>query len=177
MSRTVIKWILYSLCTIVLFALQSALGDRIAVYGIKPNLMPFLVCALAVSEGRNKGAWFGFFVGLLCDAFYADSACFFAILYFICGYGAGLLCEKYFSANFVTAALFGLAASVVSNFLLYVIFYMIFEQVSMADMGYIVGMEALYSLVLSVFAYLPIRFCDAVTRDRRTEYRKIRNRY
>ena len=177
MKRTVIKWILYGLWAVLLFAIQSAYAERMMLFGIKPNLMPFLVCAAAVWEGGKKGAWFGFFVGLLCDAFHTTSAGFYPLLYFACGYGAGKLSETHISANFVTASLFGAISSVIVNFLQYVIFHMIFDRVAAVDMLYIVGVEAAYSLVLSVCAYVPMRFCARMTRDRRTEYRKLKDRY
>ena len=176
MKRQIIKWCLTGLWTVVLFALQSALGERIMLFGIKPNLMPFVVCGLAAWEGAKKGAWYGFFAGLFCDAFFAGAG-FFSVLYFLCGYGTGILCERYFSANYVTASLFGAVASVLVNFCQYVIFYMIFERVTVSDMLYIVGVEAAYSLALSVIAYVPLRLCARVTQDRRREYRRIKNRY
>jgi len=177
MKRQIIKWLLYSLWTLLLFAIQSALGDRISIAGIKPNLMPFLVCTMAMLEGEKKGAWYGFFVGLLCDAFHPASTGFFPVVYFGCAYGVGILTKRYFSTNYLTAALFGTVVSIVTNVLQYVIFYMIFDRVAAVDMLYIVGVEAVYSLAVSVFAYAPLRWCIRLTRDRQTEYRRMKNRY
>jgi len=174
MIRRTVRWCLYLTWALLLYALQSSLGDRIMIYGIRPDLMPFLVCACAALEGKKKGAWFGFFVGLLCDAFHPISTGFFPVLYFFCAYFTGVLTERHFDTNILTVGFFGICASVIGNFLQYVVFYMIFLRVPAADMLYITGMEAVYSLLLSALAYLPMKLSAHLTRDTRGEYRKVR---
>ena len=121
MKKQIIRWTLYLIWALVLYAVQSALGGRIEIMGIRPDLMPFLVCACGALEGKKKGAWFGFFIGLLCDAFHPISTGFFPALYFICAYGTGLLTERHVDTNIVTVGLFGLFASILGNFFQYVI--------------------------------------------------------
>ena len=167
--RETVKWSLYVCIALLLFGMQSAWGGSIQLWGIHPNLVPFLVGSLAVWEKPKASAWFGFLVGLLCEGFQPVSIGFFPVVYFLCAWACAELSRRYFRACFVTAFLFGIGISVISNVLSYVVFYMIFAQVTGLEFLRLAGMEIVYSGVLSWIAYVPIRFVRHVTKQRYLE--------
>ncbi len=158
MKRQLVKWLLYVVFGVMVYTLQTALGGKVMLFGIRPNLVPFLICAVAVFEGEKCGSWYAFFIGIICDTFHPISIGFFSIVYFALAYGVGIVTKKYLTVGFLTTLLLGVLVSVFTNILLYVVFYMIFESVHVLDMLYITWIEAVYSLSLSFIVYLPISF-------------------
>jgi len=157
MGRKIIKWFLYILLLVLLFALQSALGYRAAIFGTKPDLMPILAVTVSVFEGYAAGGWFGLLIGLLCDTFHPVSEGFYAIFYLVFMSFCGFLTEKYFRKSYVTVLLWGAAALVLSNFFQYLVFYAVFDRVDFPYFFQITGGELVYTLAVSFAAYLPCR--------------------
>lgn len=66
-SYIVFKWAVYSLATLLLFALQSLVLNHIRVLGLTPFLYPMLPAVAAMYEGPRRGPVFALAVGLVCD--------------------------------------------------------------------------------------------------------------
>lgn len=62
-----LKLCAYALLLIAVFALQSANGTAITLWGAKLDATPFLVAAIALFEGPYVGGAFGFAAGLLAS--------------------------------------------------------------------------------------------------------------
>ena len=66
-SYLVFKWTVYSLATLLLFALQYLVLDHIQVWGLTPFLYPMLPAVAASFEGLRRGSTFALAVGVVCD--------------------------------------------------------------------------------------------------------------
>ena len=69
-SYLVFKWTIYSLATLLLFALQYLVLNHVHVFGITPFLYPMLPAVLSSYEGLRRGSVFspGFLCGLAVSA-------------------------------------------------------------------------------------------------------------
>lgn len=61
-----LKWLFYSLATLLLVVLQDVILDHIQLWGVHPFLLP-LIPALAVMWEGNEGVIFSLVFGLLTD--------------------------------------------------------------------------------------------------------------
>ena len=61
------KWTVYALATLVLFALQYLLLNRLEMWGIRPFLYPMLPAVVSSYEGLRRGSVFSLCLGLVCD--------------------------------------------------------------------------------------------------------------
>lgn len=66
-SYVVFKWVVYTIATLLLCALQSLLFDHIHVFRLTPFLYPLLPAVLSMFEGARRGALFALFFGIACD--------------------------------------------------------------------------------------------------------------
>ena len=66
-SYIIFKWAVYSLATLLLFALQSLVLNHIRVLGLTPFLYPMLPAVAAMYEGPRRGPVFALVMGLFCD--------------------------------------------------------------------------------------------------------------
>ena len=56
-SYLVVKWTVYALATLALFALQYLLFNHIRLWGATPFLYPMLPAVLASYEGLRRGGY------------------------------------------------------------------------------------------------------------------------
>lgn len=49
----------------ILYIIQSVFGPKLAIYGIKPDLLYLYLCYRALEKGALPGSILGFFIGLL----------------------------------------------------------------------------------------------------------------
>lgn len=66
-SYLVFKWTIYSLATLLLFALQYLVLNHIHAFGVTPFLYPMLPAVLASYEGQRRGSLFALGLGVVCD--------------------------------------------------------------------------------------------------------------
>ncbi len=161
MKRQLVKWLLYISFALILYSLQTAFGDKLTVCRI--NLIPFLICTVAVFEDRKRSAWFGFFAGILSDAFHPMSTGFFPVVYFLSAYLVGTAVKSYLTESYLTATVLGTVVSFVSNVFEYIIFYMIFYSAPVSAMLYESALSVLYSLIFSIFVYFPVSLIRRVS--------------
>ena len=50
---------------ILFFILQTVFGEKLTLWGVKPEVLPFAAAAIGVLSGKTAGAWLGFLGGLL----------------------------------------------------------------------------------------------------------------
>lgn len=150
--KQIIKHLLYAGLIIVIFCIQSALGHRLMLHGAKPEILPYAVMTAAVFCGHASGAWLGALAGLLIDASSPTGLGIAMPVWFFIGAFGGVLTRKYLKKGFISAFLFGLAASAIQQLGTAVLF---------AGTGAPIGMTVktawnaiLYSAVLSPVPYL-----------------------
>lgn len=107
-SYLVFKWTIYSLATLLLFALQYLLLNHVHVFGITPFLYPMLPAVLSSYEGLRRGSVFSLALGLVCDLLLVGPfEGFYTISFVLVALIAALIAENLLSPGFLC----GLAVS------------------------------------------------------------------
>ena len=75
-----IKWLFYSLWTLLFLLVQQLVLPYIRIWGVHPFLLPALAAVAASFEGRWDGPIYGLVLGLICDLLFPGAfPCFYAI--------------------------------------------------------------------------------------------------
>jgi rod shape-determining protein MreD len=151
---------------IFLYLLQTTVGCRIAIAGIKPDMVIVLVVMSAYRYGRVYGMFMGFFAGLLIDLVEGDYIGMYALFYLIVGYYAGFS-NQLFDRDYSTMPVLVIGASSLAiNLIEYVAGFLLRNRLDFPYyFGRIILPSLLYTVVISIFLY---RFVNLV-------YRKIDN--
>lgn len=138
------------LCVILM---QSAFGDSMGVFGVKPNLILIFVICLGVLKGSVSGAKGGLAAGLTTDLLMGRYIGFYGLIFMYGGMAAGTVNRRFHKENYlpVIFASFLLSIAVES------IIYLSIRINSNMDYVYVLGkyllVEALYNMILSIFFY------------------------
>lgn len=113
-TATILKWTLYAVAAVFCLFLQTALFQRITLWGVIPFLYPLLAAIPATYETPVSGAIFSLCLGIVCDLLLPGSIpCLYTLIFPLVG-----LCSSLLSRSFLPAGLFcSLTASLVSFFL------------------------------------------------------------
>lgn len=115
-NETIIKWILYAAAAVVCFFLQTAVLQRVTIWGIIPFLYPALAAVPATYEGPVFGSVFALGVGVVCDLILPGSVpCFYTLLFPPVGVCAGLLSRSLLPAGVLCSAATTAIAVVVTD--------------------------------------------------------------
>ena len=78
-----LKWLSYSLATLLLVIVQDMILNRITVWGVHPFILPLIVALAAMWEG-NEGVIFALVFGLLTDlTAKGPIPCFYTLAFFV----------------------------------------------------------------------------------------------
>ncbi|MGN0346565.1 MAG: rod shape-determining protein MreD [Lachnospiraceae bacterium] len=149
------KRIFFDILTVLLiFTMQTVLFPHMAFGGIKPNLLLAFIISYGLIRGEISGMLFGFFCGLLNDAFYMDVIGVYALIYLFIGYLAGLL-HQFYNPHDVRLPLFSIfAGDLIYSFVYYVLFFLLNGKL---NFGYyffhIILAELVYTIVLFIALY------------------------
>ena len=101
-SYLVYKWAVYSLATLLLFALQSLVLNHVRVMGLFPFLYPMLPAVLSSYEGPRRGAAFSLALGVVCDLLLTGPfEGFYTIAFTIIALLSALIAENLLSPGFL----------------------------------------------------------------------------
>lgn len=154
-KRTVSSFVLL----IFLYLLQTTVMNRLAIGGIKPDLLIILVVIVAYRYGRIPGMFMGFFAGLLLDLAEADYVGYYAMFYTIAGYFSGFSNQLYFNEYSVIPVFVTAAADMGLNFIEYTAGFLLRNRL---DFPYyftrIIIPGMLYTVFVSVFLYRFLNF-------------------
>ena len=108
-SYLIFKWVVYSLCTLLLALVQMFVLNYVSVAGVIPFLPPMVVGAAASYEGSRASPVYALVFGLLCDLALAGApAGFYTLAFTLSALAASLLAENLFSpgilCSFMSAA-------------------------------------------------------------------------
>lgn len=99
-SETYIKWLLYTLATLVLFLLQGVLQD-LRLLGVLPFLYPVMAATLSMYEGAFAGTAYSLALGAVCDLLLPGPIpCFYTLVFPLAGLCAGLMARNWLPAGF-----------------------------------------------------------------------------
>ncbi|MDP4110103.1 MAG: hypothetical protein Q8878_08765 [Bacillota bacterium] len=155
-----IKWAAYGMLLLVLFLIETAYRFKLTVLGVRPDIIPFFIAALALYEGPGCAAVIGFISGLLCDFVQPGLDGFLPLFYTAAGLGIGFVSEKYFRKNIFSALLLGASASVLLNLLRFIFYYALLFNASVLTGVKITFSELLLSLLFSPVVYYGVRLIN-----------------
>ena len=98
-NETIFKWFLYSAAAVLCLTVQSALLQRLTLWGVIPFVCPLLAAIPATWESPAAGTIFSMMVGVACDLLLpAPIPCFYTLVFPLVGLFASLCCAPAFSA-------------------------------------------------------------------------------
>lgn len=84
------------------FVIQAVFGQRLALFGIQPDLLKLAVFLFALRSGALPGVWLGFSVGFLLDLYGQGRLGCFAFSWTLTTYLVGLLDEREIYTSMLT---------------------------------------------------------------------------
>lgn len=119
-----------------------------------PNPALVSIVTIALFKGKYYGAFFGLFMGLFQDILFGDVIGIYAFIYFLIGYGSGMLNHLLNNENTITHVIFTGIATVAYNFMFFVIMYFLSRNISLAaSIKRIFSIEILYNFILAFIFY------------------------
>lgn len=130
---------------------QLAFFPHVRLFGVVPDVMVVAVAAVAVREGPEAGAVFGFVAGVLIDLFLEVPVGLSALAYSVVGYGVGLLQTGVLrSAWWLSPAIAG-SASLVGGLIFVLTALILGQEHLFATRTFVIlPTRALYDAVLSL---------------------------
>lgn len=115
-SYLIFKWIIYSLATFLLVALQNLVLNQIRVGGLTPFLYPMLPALVAMYEGKRSGLVFAVVFGTLCGLLLpAPFPGFFTLLFPVIALLSVWITKHLLSHGFLCGALIGALSLVLTG--------------------------------------------------------------
>ena len=111
-----IKWIVYSLWTLLFLLAQQLVLPHIHIWDVHPYLLPMLSAVAASFEGRREGPSFGLVLGLVCDLLFTGAfPCFYAVTLLLSALVAGLAARHLIMPGLVCSLAVSAAALVLTG--------------------------------------------------------------
>lgn len=92
-KKSLLMWGLYSLLLLAIVLVQTVLLGKIALFGVHFDLLPLLVCAVAVFHGAEAGGMFALAAGLLWALSGGGDGSILLVCLTVCGVLCGYLCD------------------------------------------------------------------------------------
>ena len=94
--QLIYKWLLYTAAAVVCLFVQSAILQRITIWGVLPFLYPLVAIMPATYEGPSSGAIFALCAGVFCDVLLPDQfPCLYTLTFPLAGLYAGSLSRSF----------------------------------------------------------------------------------
>jgi len=91
----IVRFIIIILELIICYVLQGSVWSDLAVNHVVPDLLMVVVVAAAYMKGSNAGIIYGFCAGMLLDLTYGVHLGYFALIYLLAGFLAGISHKVY----------------------------------------------------------------------------------
>lgn len=115
-TATILKWALYAAAAVLCLTVQSALLQRLTVWGVIPFLYPLLAAIPATYESPVPAAVYALCVGVVCDLLLPGSIpCLYTLLFPLAGLCASLLSRSLLPAGFLCSLAAGAAAFLLTD--------------------------------------------------------------
>lgn len=80
-QMTTLKWVFYSLWTLVFLLVQQLVFPYLRIAGVHPFILPSLAAIAASFEGKREGPVYALVLGLVCDTLFTGAfPCFYAVV-------------------------------------------------------------------------------------------------
>jgi len=144
---------------VVAVVLQTSVFTTVRFDGVAPEL-PILLAALAgYAAGADRGAWFGFGIGLLYDVLLPSPLGLAALTCGVVAWMVGVLSEGLMHTSWWTATVFGASMTALGVGLFAVTGEVFGQSYVSVDLLRIMGFVGLLSLVLAPAGSLLMRWC------------------
>ena len=139
---------------IILYLIQTTIFNKIAIAGIKPNVLIILIVLIGYKHGKIPGMMMGFFMGLFLDLNESEYIGYYAVIYLTIGYLVGFSNNFYNSYyTFIPVALIG-ASDFVLDFLIYITGFLLRNKLDLPYyMMRIILPEVLYTMIIAAVLY------------------------
>ncbi len=134
--------------------LQAAVVPRLAIAGIKPDLVLVAVCTFGILRGPAAGAVGGFAGGLLQDMLVPGSAGLGALVMTVVGYGSGLIERNVVGGNYLMSLLTIGSISFVSQLFYASLLFLVGETIDIVSVTQGTNLPStLYTALIGVLIY------------------------
>lgn len=145
--------LLFAIILLVFLLIQVGVATEISVGSVKPDILLVATICWALLEGPSRGALFGFFGGLLEDAFTTAVMGVGAFAKTLMGYLSGELRQRIVSKSVVWPAVIVFFGSILHELIKFATWAMVgMEERPPFSFGIIAGL-ALYNALLTVVVY------------------------
>ena len=105
-NALIFRWTLYAAAALLCIFAQTAVLQRIVIWGVIPFLYPAAAVIPAMFEGSVPGTIYALAIGVVCDVLLpAPIPCFYTLVFPAAGLCAALLTQSVLPANFGSALL------------------------------------------------------------------------
>lgn len=156
-----IKWSIYSLTLIIIYALQTT-PRLFQIFGIKPILiLPLIVC-ISMYEGIMPSAIFSMIAGLLWDISSDKLFGFNAVILLSCSVLITLICIFYLHTKLLNSMAFCLVTALLQGLLDFLFYYAIwkYDNVSIILVKDILP-TILYTVILTPLFYWGVKYINS----------------
>ena len=151
-----LKWLFYSITSLLLVALQSLVFNHITLWGIHLFLLPLVVALATMWEG-NEGVLFSLVFGLLTDLTTTGPIpCFYTLAFLAVAVGTTLIVKHLIVPGFFCAIITSILSIILCD-LLQIVFLSYTAGISLLS-GLLLMAKELISVVCMPLIYFPFRW-------------------
>lgn len=145
---------LIALFLLVNFILEITILPYFEIMGIVPNISLAMIVVIALLKGRYYGGFFGIFIGLLYDIFFAPHLGVNPFIYFFIGYTIGYMDNVFTRDNLLNPIIFTSLATIFYNLTYFVFLYFLnVEFTSSYLFRSVISIELIYNSIISILIY------------------------
>lgn len=156
-KSAVVKYCAYALLLIAAYVLQSSRGTSLSLWGLKIDVVPYFVMALALFEGPYAAGCFGFAAGLLCVVSSPAIDGLLALYYGLLGALCGAFALRYMRPILPSALLLGLLASTIQGVFGYLFYYALLYGAPLGRSALLLLGNSAISLVPAALVFFAVR--------------------
>lgn len=114
--KSILMWGLFSLLLLLVVLIQTVLLGKLSVFGVHFDLLPLLVCAVAVAFGAEAGGLFALCAGLFWALSGGSDGSILLVCLTLSAVLSGYLCDAVFHRRRTTALLMALMSLLLCGF-------------------------------------------------------------
>lgn len=119
-----------------------------------PNPALVSVVSLALFKGKYYGAFFGLTMGLFQDIILGDIIGVYGLIYFLIGYGIGIIQDSINNENVLVHIIFAGIGTIAYNFMYFVVMFFLSRDMTISySLTRIFSIEILYNCILAIILY------------------------
>lgn len=136
------------------FILNITILPYLEIMGVVPNTAIAMIVIIALLKGRYYGGFFGIFIGLLHDIFFASHIGVNPFIYFFIGYLIGYMENIFARDNIINPIIFTTLATVFYNLTYFVFLYFLNVEFSSSYLFQrVISIELLYNGLIAIVIY------------------------